>query len=114
MAAGGQDARPASGLSWNSLDLKGSLPLGVFAFARPAATQFNFKPGDRLLMFTDGLVESKVTARVGLGEQGVLDWLNAHSNLSPQALLAQLANYVSEMTGEGVADDVTALLLVAK
>ena len=60
-------------------------PLGVDLPREWHVTELQLDAGDVLLVFTDGLIESRVTGRHGQrwGEEGLLRWLNAQLDRDP-------------------------------
>ncbi|MDX2152804.1 MAG: PP2C family protein-serine/threonine phosphatase [Bryobacteraceae bacterium] len=87
-------------------ELKGTGPaLGVLSTARYREASVVIEPGDRLLLFTDGLPEAGIEAGAPLGEEGVAEALRYSPD--PQALIRGLE---SKVEGK-LHDDVTMLAL---
>lgn len=87
------------------MDLPGNLPLGMFAEAEFRAGQVALRPGDRLVVVTDGMRERNAAS---------LDLpalLRSLTDLHPREAVRALADAVLEVTGPTLADDATLLLL---
>ena len=90
-------------------------PLGVDLPRDWKITDLQLDPGDVLLVFTDGLTESRVTGRHGQrwGEEGLLRWLNGQLDRDSawrpdlDAMLERFAD------GGTFADDVALMLIEA-
>jgi len=84
----------------------GSLPLGVDVDERFPEHRLNFEPGDRLLVFTDGLIDARQNNGERLGSQ-VVERLVMDSQGNSQHLASQLM----ELAPEPRSDDVLVLFL---
>jgi hypothetical protein len=90
-------------------------PLGVDLPRQWRITELQLDVGDVLLVFTDGLIESRITGRHGQrwGEDGLLRWLNERLDRDPtwrpdlDVLLERFAD------GGSFADDVAVMLIEA-
>ena len=69
-------------------------------------------PGDALILYTDGVTESFNDAGEEFGEQRLIEALRQHRELSPEILLASLAEEVRQFSPHQQHDDLT--LVVAK
>jgi serine phosphatase RsbU (regulator of sigma subunit)/catechol 2,3-dioxygenase-like lactoylglutathione lyase family enzyme len=69
-------------------------------------------PGDALVLYTDGVTESFNDAGEEFGERRLIEALRQHRELSPQALLASLAEEVRQFSPHEQHDDIT--LVVAR
>lgn len=96
---------------WRSIDLPGSLPLGVEAVAGPVEARVAMCVGDRLVLYTDGLIDVRTPAGRRVGFDAILEWLNAHADSAPERLLDDLVLYLAEVSGGELYDDVTVLLV---
>lgn len=89
-----------------------SLPLGSFRREIYEQTVLEVKPGDRLLLMTDGLPESTDAEGASLGYMAVETALRRHGAGSPDALIEALLELAREWSGtETPEDDLTLLVL---
>ena len=87
--------------------------LGVLADAEYEQAQVGIGPGDRVVMFTDGLTEARSDGDEEFGEDRLLDAAVAHRACSAPALQARLADSVATFTGGRLQDDATLIVLAA-
>lgn len=77
-------------------------------------TTVAFAPGDRVLLYTDGMSDAMNPAGECFGDHRVVDTLTAHAALAPAPLGARLLEAVDAFTaGTPRHDDLTCLLLAA-
>jgi serine phosphatase RsbU (regulator of sigma subunit) len=88
-----------------SLDLPVHLPLGLFGDTAYRTSRVDLQPGDRLVFFTDGMVERNA---VGLDLPAAIVETRA---LHPREAVRALADRVLQETGHQLSDDATVLLL---
>ena len=89
-----------------------NLPLGISASCEYASGESTLAPGDRLLLYTDGLIESMNSAEEEYGEQKMLDALRAIPAESAQKTLDALVASVDAFAGGARQhDDLTCLIL---
>ena len=86
-------------------------PLGLFDDGDYRSQTFHLEQGDRLLIFTDGLIEAENKNGQMLTEAGVIDYIQQNVELKGDALLQGLRNHVSEWTGGATLDDDIAMVL---
>jgi len=79
-----------------------------------AIGEHHLSPGDTLVLYTDGVTESFNGAGEEFGEQRLTDALRQHHNLSPQALLASLAEEIRKFSPHEQHDDVTMVVAQCK
>ena len=73
---------------------------------------FGFEPGDRLLVYSDGLSEAENPSGQPFTEERLLDLLRANLQLPTDDLLAVVTQAVQEWRGsDTMEDDMTLLLL---
>lgn len=90
----------------------GNLPLGIVASREYASGAVVLLPGDRLVIFTDGLVESMNSAEEEYGEQRMLDTLKTMPARGAQKTLETLVASVDAFAGATRQhDDLTCLIL---
>jgi serine phosphatase RsbU (regulator of sigma subunit) len=91
------------------------LPLGVAAGLgrEPAVGTEQLEPGDRLLMYSDGITEARDATGEFFGEQRLVDFTEqaAATELSAPETLRRLAAAVLEHQGGELQDDATLLLV---
>jgi sigma-B regulation protein RsbU (phosphoserine phosphatase) len=86
--------------------------LGPFPDSRFAAKTIDLRPGDLLLVTSDGVTEAESVDEEEFGERRLRDFLRANRGLPPAALAASLMEAVHEFTSpHPPGDDVTVLAL---
>ncbi|MEA2564484.1 MAG: phosphoserine phosphatase RsbU/P [Acidobacteriota bacterium] len=80
-----------------------SLPLGRFRQAEYRNGELRLSPGDRLLLYTDGVTEALSPAGEPFGDERLRDLAAS----SPDELLGRLAGWTGRQPGEPLDDDVT-------
>jgi len=88
--------------------------LGVFEGQDFGLGTVNLAPGDRLVLFTDGVTEASNRGGEEFGEQRLLALLEKHRALSANALQAKIAAAISEFSGGHLTDDATLLVLAVE
>jgi serine phosphatase RsbU (regulator of sigma subunit) len=87
------------------LDLSVHLPLGLYEDATYGATRVDLRPGDRLVLLTDGMIERNA---VGVDFPAAIAETRA---LHPREAVRALADRVLQATGNELNDDATILCL---
>jgi sigma-B regulation protein RsbU (phosphoserine phosphatase) len=87
--------------------------LGVLADAEYEQAHVMLGPGDRIVLFTDGLTEARNAADEEFGEERLLRAAVAHRACSAPALQARLTAEVAAFTGGQLQDDATLMILAA-
>lgn len=87
-----------------------SLPLGRFRRAEYRNEELRVSPGDRLLLYTDGVPEALSPGGELFGDERLRDLLAASGE--PDAILSRLGEWTGRGTGAPMDDDVT--LVVAR
>ena len=94
---------------WDYLRAKHGPALGVSPKAKYPALPHTLLPGDRLLLYTDGVTEAQNPARTLFGERRLLDAIQAAPD-SPQATLDALLAAIGAFASTAPqADDITLL-----
>jgi len=87
------------------------LMLGISDKATYPALELPFGPGDRCVLYTDGVVEAKNAAQEEFGVSRLLGFLEANSNLAAgelaTAFLTELAHWSGKTQGRAQEDDIT-------
>jgi len=86
--------------------------LGVLPDWTYEAAEVELRAGDRLVLFTDGIVEAENAAGAEFGEERLLEAVQAHRAENATALKQRLMDAVSGFAGAGLQDDAT-LVVVA-
>ena len=89
----------------------GVFPMGVDPYEQVPVTDVELKPGDRILMYTDGITERFSSDGETYAEERLLHQLACDGNPRPRELLAAIMKDVNDFAGERPADDDQALLL---
>ena len=92
------------------LDAGGAV-VGVFDGAAYDSGRTAIGPGDRLLLFTDGLVEAGSLAAREYGDAHLVDTVTRHRALDASALLDHVFGDVHQWAGRRLDDDATAIAL---
>jgi len=91
------------------------LMLGLFPEAAYASAEIVLQPGDRCLLYTDGLFEAMNAAREEFGKARVGQFLEAHRALSAPGLAGALLEEVSRWSGHAAGhrqeDDITLVVV---
>lgn len=90
----------------------GGTVLGVFPDAAYESGIVSISPGDRLLLYTDGITEARDANDVEFGEERLAEALQRHRHLDADGLHAAVLAEVTAFATKGFTDDAT-LLAVA-
>ena len=90
----------------------GGVVLGVFPDAAYAERELALAPGDRLVLFTDGLTEAENRDGVDFGDERLVQTIAAHHQQPPDVLRDAILERARAFTGGPFADDAT-LICVA-
>ena len=89
----------------------GVFPLGIDPYEQVPLTEAELQPGDRILMYTDGITERFSMDGKTYGEKRLLRQLEDKENSQPQELLEAVMKDVDAFANGRPADDDQALLL---
>ncbi|MGG7645088.1 PP2C family protein-serine/threonine phosphatase [Rhodovulum sp. YNF3179] len=90
---------------------EGGLPIGLVADAAFRTVELCLSPGDRLLVYSDGMTECPAPGGRMVGEDGLARLIARHAGLSGPAFLGALAGDLCRDAGAVLPDDMSALLL---
>lgn len=100
------------GKPYRPLKSPSSLLLGIDPMAVFQVERTRLKEGDRLLLFSDGVIEACGPSGVLYGEHRLSEWLTLHRDLGPDKLVRGLEDVLLDFgAGMGPADDITILAL---
>ena len=86
--------------------------VGIVASAKYCSKQITLEPNDLLFLYTDGITESQGPDEEEFGEEGVLNFLMEHRNVSVEDMSASLQNRIREFTSNApMADDSTLIFV---
>ncbi|MGV9358823.1 PP2C family protein-serine/threonine phosphatase [Streptomyces misionensis] len=89
-----------------------TLPVGLGG-AEPEISALGLERGDRVLCFTDGLIEEHATGGEQFGEEQLIDWVNAleEDGRGVRAVARSLSHTLMRARGGRTTDDATLLLV---
>jgi serine phosphatase RsbU (regulator of sigma subunit) len=87
------------------LELRADLPFGLFPDTQYGSTAVTLRPGDRLLLVTDGMLERNV------GTVDLPQAIASTRELHPREVVRALADSALQATGHQLSDDATILCL---
>lgn len=90
----------------------GGMPLGVFEDAKFGQRQLDLKPGQTLLVYTDGVTEAMNPKRELFGEERLQEAVRGQGRLSAEQLTQKVAAAVAKFAdGAEPSDDITLLVI---
>jgi serine phosphatase RsbU (regulator of sigma subunit) len=89
-----------------------TLPVG-FGGEEPVVSERMLQPGDRLLCFTDGLIEEHQTGGEQFGEEQLIEWTNRilRDRTEVRAVVRALSHVLKHERGGTTSDDATIFLI---
>jgi serine phosphatase RsbU (regulator of sigma subunit) len=98
--------------TFREIDSNGPV-LGLLEGAIYSSLELPFRPGDRCMLYTDGIIEARNKAQEEFGSSRFLKFLEAQSHLAPGSLISALLAEVTQWSGKGDAalreDDITVI-----
>ena len=99
---------------WEPVELKAQrddIPLGIADSVRYSQLDLTVKPGDLVLCYTDGVIESRDASGAQLGVEGLLNFLNASNAEEPSLTIPRLLKNITQSTSADTGEDDITLLL---
>ena len=97
-----------------SLLPKGGLALGIFDPVNYKDEKISFKPGDALVLYTDGVTETNASLGELYGNQRMLKTLQASMKKNPTEIIATLIKSLDKFKGDNPPTDDVTLLVVKR
>ena len=88
----------------------GGVVLGVFPDWEYREAHLDLQPGDRLVLFTDGITEIANAADEEFGEERLMDLLRANRALDAEAMQKRVMAAIAELSGGNFQDDATLIV----
>lgn len=92
----------------------GGFPVGMFPKADYVQTEMDFRPGDRLLVYSDGITECANHKRQQYTLERLLDLLEEEKHLSGSEILARLETSLLSWRGNRTFDDDISILAIER
>ena len=90
---------------------EGGIVLGVLTDATYEEVEVSFAPGDRLVLFTDGITEANDTLDDEFGMERLTELLLLHRTKPASQMLGAILHEVGQFTSQGFQDDATVLII---
>ena len=88
----------------------GGVVLGVFPDWPYRESHVDLEPGDRLVLFTDGITEIADARDEEFGEERLADLLRANRTLNAEAMQKRVMTAIAEFSGGNFHDDATLIV----
>ncbi len=89
-----------------------TFPLGVLEDVDYQETQLELTPGDRVILYTDGIVEAMNEKNEMFGFDRLLDMVQEARSMTAEALLKEILDKVDEFAGGAAQhDDLTVIVV---
>jgi sigma-B regulation protein RsbU (phosphoserine phosphatase) len=92
---------------------QGGAVLGVLPEWAYESAQTQLRPGDRLLLFTDGLIEARSAADEEFGEARLIQLVSDNRKLGAGELKQMILSAAAEFNGQSLQDDLTFIVVAA-
>lgn len=103
------------GEGWTYLKSRAGFVLAGMDGVQYKKQELELKPGDKIYLYTDGVVEAQNIAEELYGEDRLLNYLNAHPDDGPEEVLRGVRKDVDAFVGEADQfDDMTMLMIEFK
>ncbi len=90
---------------------EGGTVIGVFPEAVFEQGEISLRPGDRLVLYTDGVTEAENAAGDQFGEERLIDLLTSHRALDAEGMKASVMRSVNRFCDDRFSDDATLVIL---
>ncbi len=88
------------------------VPLGLFREGRYGTEKLTLRPGETLLLYTDGLLEARNRAEEEFGGTRLASWAGKNAALEPQALVRSCLDHLEKfLDGAPLTDDLTVMAI---
>jgi sigma-B regulation protein RsbU (phosphoserine phosphatase) len=77
------------------------------------SAQTRLRSGDRLVLFTDGLIEARSATDEEFGEARLIQLMSDNNSLGAGELKRLILNSAAEFNGRGLQDDLTFIVVAA-
>jgi sigma-B regulation protein RsbU (phosphoserine phosphatase) len=84
---------------------------GIYEEAAYETGETRLDPGDRLVLFTDGITEARSAEGLELGDEGMIDVLTAAPDVDAGGLVTRIFEHVHAFANGPLEDDATAVVL---
>jgi PAS domain S-box-containing protein len=108
--AGHNDPILVRGGSLITLASKKRSVLGAFEDPELEIEEFQLQPGDRLFLYTDGVIECRDSRRRAFGENRLRRYLKNAGSREPVVFMDDLVDVLKRFCGKGLEDDFTFLI----
>lgn len=87
----------------------GGTPVGMFEDTNFETVAFDFRPGERLVLFSDGFIEARLPGGMQVGYQGMAELLGSLAATPDPAIAAALVDGLGRLLGRTADDDVSVI-----
>ena len=89
-----------------------TFPLGILDDAAYEESRFQLQPGDKIVLYTDGIVEAMNEQEEMFGFERLLEVVQSSTSATAEALLNEIKDHVKEFTGSAAQhDDLTVIVI---
>jgi sigma-B regulation protein RsbU (phosphoserine phosphatase) len=89
-----------------------TFPLGIIEDATYEETQLKLEPGDKVILYTDGIVEAMNEQKEMLGFERILETVQKSNSATADALLQEIVDRVNKFAGTTPQhDDITVIAI---